>query len=411
MVTLIRGGVVLAGPDLEVFDPGWIAVADGRIVEVGAGPLPGPADAVLDARGSIVSPAFVNAHTHVADAVAKEAAFGRELADAVMPPDGIKFRALRDTPDAEMRVTMRDTLAEMIACGTSTFADFREGGLAGVRLLREAAAGLPIRAVALGRFAAFPPQPLADLAANRGGLAPSACEEIRATLAVADGFACVSANDLTDQGLADLAAEVRRTGKLLATHVAESPDYRKTSQARTGRGDVERVLAHLRPDFVVHLTDASEAELDRVAAAGVPVVVCPRIQGVMGLGVPRFDRMLERGIPVAIATDNLFLASPDLLREVDYASRVVRAVRKSPRVPSARDMLKAITVTPAKILGRADLGTIAAGFRADLVVFDAESRNLRPVRDPVATIVNRASVRDIRAVLHEGRVVHGRLDG
>ena len=43
------------------------------------------------------------------------------------------------------------------------------------------------------------------------------------------------------------------------------------------------------------------------------------------------------------------------------------------------------------------------------VVFDARSANLRPVRDPVATLVNRADGRDVAAVVREGRVVHGRL--
>lgn len=45
----------------------------------------------------------------------------------------------------------------------------------------------------------------------------------------------------------------------------------------------------------------------------------------------------------------------------------------------------------------------------DLVVFDADSHTMRPVRDPVAALVNRAETRDIRAVVHEGRVVYGRL--
>ena len=113
---------------------------------------------------------------------------------------------------------------------------------------------------------------------------------------------------------------------------------------------------------------------------------------------------------VALGTDNLMLSSPDPLREVEYSSHMIRAVRKDPAFPSAVQMLQMITVNPARVIGRADdLGSIDRGKRADLVVFDARSTNLRPVHDPVATVVNRAEPRDIMAVLHEGRVVHGAL--
>lgn len=411
MSCVIAGGTVLAGPEFEVLDPGYVVIAGGRVAEVAAGRAPGHAGVVLDARDTIVVPAFLNAHTHVSDAILKEAGFGRAHWEIVMPPDGLRHRGFRETPLETVRACMHDTLDYMVACGTSTFVDFREGGLAGVRLLKEAAAPRPIRAVALGRFAEFPPQPLESLEANRGGLTARHRAEVERVLREADGFSLVSANDLTDAALEDLAVTVRATGRLLSIHLAEVPGYRAISLGRTGAGDVDRVLARLRPDFVVHLTDATEPEIDRLAAAKMPVVVCPRIQGVMGNGIPRFDLMMERGMLVALGTDNLMFSSPDPLRELEYGSRLIRAVRRDPSFPSAVQMLQMLTVNPARLLGReADLGSIEAGKCADLVVFDARSANLRPVRDPVATIVHRAEPRDIKAVLHEGRVVHGAME-
>jgi cytosine/adenosine deaminase-related metal-dependent hydrolase len=245
---------------------------------------------------------------------------------------------------------------------------------------------------------------------NAGKLTDAEFAEVEAILEVADGFSLVTANDLTDEALEQVAACTRARGRLLAVHAAEAPGYRTISLARTGRADVPRLLEHLRPDFVVHLTSANEDELDAVARARVPPVVSPRNQGVMVLGVPRFDWMLERGMVVALGTDNVMLCAPDLLRELDYSSRVVRALRKSATYPSARQLLQMVTVNPARILGReGEVGSLEPGKLADVVVFDARSPNLRPVRDPVATLVNRAEARDIVAVLREGRVVYGRL--
>lgn len=407
---VLQGGIVLAGQEFEVLDPGYLVIEGGRITDVGAGRPADRSGVVLDAREAIVAPAFINAHTHVSDGIIKEVGFGREYWDVIMPPDGLRHRALKETAPDEVAAAIGDALDCMLATGTLTFIDFREGGLEGVQLLRRAAADRPVRAVAMGRFRAYPPQAVEELERNAGRLTNSALAEVEAILNVADGFSLVTANDLTDEALEQAGALVRSRGRLLGVHAAEAPGYRKISLSRTGRADVPRLLQHLRPDFVVHLTLATEDELDAVAKARVPAVVCPRIQGVMGLGVPRFDSMLERGMVVALGTDNMMLCAPDLLRELEYSSRVVRALRQSATYPSARQLLQMVTVNPARILRRErDVGSLERGKLADVLVFDARSPNLRPVRDPVATLVNRADARDIAAVLREGRVVHGRL--
>lgn len=407
---VLQGGIVLAGPDFEVVDPGYLVIEGGRISAVGAGRPADRSGTVLDARHGVLAPSFINAHTHVSDGMIKEVGFGHDYWEVIMPPDGLRHRALRATGAGELAAAIGDALDCMVASGTLTCIDFREGGLEGVQVLRRAAAGRPVRAVALGRFPRYPPQAVEHLEGNAGRLTDGELAEVEAILQVADGFSLVSANDLTDEALAQVGALVRARGRLLGVHAAEAPGYRTISLSRTGRADVPRLLDHLRPDFVVHLTSATEDELDALARAGVPAVVCPRIQGVMGLGVPRFDRMLERGMVVALGTDNLMLCAPDLLRELEYSSRVVRALRRSAAYPSARQLLQMVTVNPARILGRErEVGSLEAGKLADVVVFDARSPNLRPVRDPVATLVNRAEARDIAAVLREGRVVYGRL--
>jgi cytosine/adenosine deaminase-related metal-dependent hydrolase len=407
---VLQGGIVLAGPEFEVLDPGYLVIEGGRITDIGAGRPADRSGVVLDARHAIMAPAFINAHTHVSDGMIKEVGFGRDYWEVIMPPDGVRHRALKETAPDELAAAISDALDCMLATGTLTCVDFREGGLEGVQVLKRAAADRPVRAVAMGRFRGYPPQAVEHLERNAGRLTPDELAEVEAILEVAEGFSLVSGNDLTDEALEQVAALVRARGRLLGVHAAEAPGYRTISVARTGRADVPRLLDHLRPDFVVHLTSATDDELDAVARARMPAVVCPRIQGVMGLGVPRFDKMLERGMVVALGTDNLMLCAPDLLRELEYSSRVVRALRQSATYPSARQLLQMVTVNPARLLGRErDVGSLEAGKLADVVAFDVRSPNLRPVRDPVATLVNRAEARDIAAVLREGLVVHGHL--
>ena len=135
---MLQGGIVLAGPDFEVLDPGYLVIEGGRITEIGSGRPGDRSGVVLDARQAIVAPAFVNAHTHVSDGIIKEVGFGRDYWDVIMPPDGLRHRALKETTPADVTAAISDALDCMLASGTLTFVDFREGGRGGVDMLRRA---------------------------------------------------------------------------------------------------------------------------------------------------------------------------------------------------------------------------------------------------------------------------------
>ncbi len=406
---ILTGATVLEGPDLSPQENAWLKVNQaGRIDSLGVGHYEDPDVIRLDASGTIICPAFLNAHTHVIDGFLKEVGFGMPYWEVFMPPEGLRHKALENTPNETIKQQLSRTLDQMIACGTSLFVDFREGGRPGVRLLEEVAADKSIQPLTLGRFAAYPPQPMEALEANNGVLSLTSLDEISGIVEDGAGFSLIGANDLTDEGLAQVGHHVRSLGGILALHVAESPPYREVSIERTGQSDVHRIVDHLSPDFAVHLTFATTDEMARLAEADIPAVCCPRNHAVIGLGVPRFDLMLEAGMRVAIGTDNVILSSPDPLAEVQFASRAIRAIRKDPSFPTATDMLKMITINPAEILQVDDeRGSIDTGKRADLILIDATTNNLAPLNDPIAGIVNRATSADFRAVFNDGVLVHG----
>ena len=72
---------------------------------------------------------------------------------------------------------------------------------------------------------------------------------------------------------------------------------------------------------------------------------------------------------------------------------------------AARDLVGAMTIDSAAALGRPDLGRIAPGARADLVVFDMGGAHLAPVSDPLKTLVWHANAADVAAVIVDGAVI------
>jgi cytosine/adenosine deaminase-related metal-dependent hydrolase len=83
-------------------------------------------------------------------------------------------------------------------------------------------------------------------------------------------------------------------------------------------------------------------------------------------------------------------------------------IERNTQATTAADVFDAATLGGARALGRDDLGRIAVGARADLVLWKAASWGMTPLRDPVKNIVWNATAEDIDRVYVGGRLVaHG----
>ncbi|MFO8113973.1 MAG: amidohydrolase family protein [Halorubrum sp.] len=332
-------GTILRG---ESYEPvrGRLVVEDGRIEAV---------EETATESTDIVLPAFVNAHTHVGDSVAKEAAVGLSLDEAVAPPESVKHRRLAAADRSDLVAAMRRTLRLMRRTGTVTCLDFRENGTDGASALREAAAPLAVDPFIFG-------------------------SDDPSVLDVADGYGASGANDAE---FADQRAACERRGVPFAIHAGE-PDAT----------DIHPAL-DLDPDLLVHMVHAEAEHLERVAAGSVPIAVCPRANAVLGVGDPPIRELLDH-TTVALGTDNVMLNGPSMFREMaDAANRFD---------VTAREVLRMATAAGAEIAGL-DCGVIAPGRRAALVVLDGDSDNLADSVDPVRAVVRRATALDIKRVV------------
>jgi cytosine/adenosine deaminase-related metal-dependent hydrolase len=68
-------------------------------------------------------------------------------------------------------------------------------------------------------------------------------------------------------------------------------------------------------------------------------------------------------------------------------------------------VIHAATLSGARALGRDDIGRLAVGAKADLVLVDVTHPAMRPVRDPLRSLVYQAAERALRAVYVDGRKV------
>lgn len=248
----------------------------------------GPLGDVPDVRGVIV-PKLIDTHTHCADAGVKVVP-GMSLEELVAPPDGLKHRYLRSASRERLIEDMGNFEKNAENNGIFTFIDFREGGVEGGRMAREACKN----AVVLGRPVS------AEFDAN----------EVADILSIADGIALSSISDISPRYAEKVADATHKAGKIFAIHCSERV-----------REDFDEILS-LNPAFVVHMCEATDSDLKKCADSDIPISVCARSNRFFGK-VPPLARMKDIGCTVAMGTDNAMLCTPDLRPEACLFSELL----------------------------------------------------------------------------------------
>jgi len=334
-----------------------------------------------------IVPRFVNTHTHIGDTLLKDPPLGnpngrfavlRDLDALIKPPNGLKHRFLANLDYETAVSSMESAIWDMYQNGISVFADFREGGISGAEALAEAIRNTSrnIYPIVFGRPASACPSPHSESAAS---LTIEFLEELRSLLEITDGIGISGANDMDEYTLSKISSKTASKRKKLAVHAGEKD-----------RSDIDAALS-LHPDLLVHMTRAEQADVKKAADADIPVSVCIRSNLTTGVGLPPVSDMLQAGIRVSIGTDNIMLNSPDMFEEIHFISKIYGL--------SDKTIFKMATSVGADTLGCRFTGTIDIGKKADLLILNSKSENLKHIRDPLAGYARRARVDDILGII------------
>ena len=357
----IANGIILKGQDLLPVREN-IVVDDGKIIEISKEAKEGK---IIDVDGAVVCPSFINGHIHIGDSIIKDEGYGLSLSEMVRPPDGVKHVALSNAEDGELIEAMRQSMIDMINSGTTHFIDYREGGIDGVKLLRKASADLPIKPIILGRDDSFYGD---DPDLSKVKVA------IRKLLKIADGIAPSGFGEITPEVADLIVEECNRQGKISSIHVAESESNQIESLNDFG---VSEIAKGVESDFsqLVHLTNPKGNDLESVASSKQNVVVCPRANATLNVGVAPLARMLDLGIRPLLGTDNVMLNSPNMLRELEFTLKVMSVYYKGYVNPQELLKMATTNVCGFKINDVVQKSLISEGDFAQFTVFKSFSKN------------------------------------
>ncbi|MGQ9694825.1 MAG: amidohydrolase [Thermodesulfobacteriota bacterium] len=396
---------ILPTPQVKDLIPqGWISIKNGYIIDLqGGNPLPARAQHIIDGHKGLAMPGLINAHTHAAMSLfrgwADDLPWEIWLKDYIFPAENKLVN--------EDFVFWGSLLAcgEMIACGTTTFADgyFFEDQVA------QAVELTGLRAV-LGQGILDFPTPDAtnpNLALKRAERFIENCQNFKLITPALFPHAVYTCSPSLLRRCRDLAEEY---GVPLIIHLAETKSELAEVSKRYGLTPVHHLhkLGLLSSNLIAcHCVWLNEEEMDLLAERGVRVVHNPESNMKLASGVAPVPDLLARGVVVGLGTDGCASNNNlDLFQEMDTAAKLHKVFRLDPTVMPAEAVLHMATLGGAKVLGmEEEIGSLAVGKKADIIILDLDRPHLQPIYNIVSHLVYAASGADVRHVIINGQII------
>ncbi|PYN75661.1 MAG: amidohydrolase [Candidatus Rokuibacteriota bacterium] len=139
-----------------------------------------------------------------------------------------------------------------------------------------------------------------------------------------------------------------------------------------------------------------------MADAGCSVAHAVWVFARRGVVMESFASYRRAGVTMSLGTDT---NPQSVIEAMRWAAVVSKIVERNTEATTATHVFDAATLGGARALGRDDLGRIAPGAKADLVLWKGASWGMTPLRDPVKNIVYNATAEDVDRVWVDGRLV------
>jgi 5-methylthioadenosine/S-adenosylhomocysteine deaminase len=407
---LIKDAYVITGNDLQdSYVCGWVLVIDSKVAAHASGAVPhellASAERVLEGKGILVMPGFVNSHTHLSQTFVRGRADGLNLLEALREV----IWPIQSAMTAEdVRLASLLGLVENLRSGVTSVIEHNKIPYPASSLdhVAESAVQVGMRMCLVRGWA-----DLGEGAERIETIIDSAARLYERCRAGSDlvsmGFGPMAPWRCSENSIRTLVRWARDRGLPTHMHVAETQQEVRAHKRRTGLRPIEWLysLDALGPDVqLVHCVWVTDHELDLIARSGATVIHCPVSNMYLAAGIAPVYKMLERNISVKLGTDGQATNnSQNVLETLKCAVLLARTRAKNPRVLPTQ---KALTMINGEHLAPPNTPSgIAVGSRADLTLVDLSAARNLAIDDPASSLVHNHAGALPHTVIVNGKIV------
>lgn len=418
---VIRGGwLITLNPEREIYRSGLVAIKGSKIVAAGseadlAGLYRG--DIEIAGAGNVIMPGMVNGHRHILSGARGAAPEGLVTLDVLRTFYYPSFEALSEE---DMRIYAMHHSAEMLRFGTTLYQEpgctYLDAVLAGI-----SSTGIRCR---IGPWTWDHGGPSADTLPSTWlrMTCDQAVERLKEGVAavraagnprIRDAVTIEGVGTCSDQlnvSAAELAVEL---DSLCVLHKATSEQEVVLELKAFGHRPLEhmyRIGALNDHVFLNHMTSLDDFEVDMLAETGARVSHNPSSALRLSKGTTqtgKWPELLRAGVPVALGTDAENASNfHDIVRSMYLATVLPRDARRDPTAMTVEQAVEMATLGGAAAMRWDDeLGSIEVGKEADIVIFDTDDFDWRPLHNPLTNLVYNATGHSVDTVMVGGEIL------
>jgi cytosine/adenosine deaminase-related metal-dependent hydrolase len=396
-----------------------IAFAGNEITHVG-GAYDGPVDQEISGRDLMVMPGLVNIHSHPTSEPLRKGITDETLSPNFYHSSLYEFLTIFNNDPEGTPPCHRVAMAELLQSGCTTIVDYSMAFDGWLELLAEAG----IRACVAPSFREAPwytkDGHLLEYDWSDKQRGPNGFEAAKRTIDLANqhpsgrltGMLAPAQIDTLGGDLLREAHDYAEERNLpFQIHAAQSVNEFIEIVRRHGCTPIRwmdelgiltdrAIIGHgIFLDHHPWLHWSTQDDLALLADRGATVAHCPTVFMRRGIALNTFGGYIKAGVNMGIGTDTY---PHNILDEMRNVGTVARAVAGTVADLKTADVFEAATIGGAKALRRDDIGMLKVGAKADLVLVDLKHQAMRPMREPLRSLIFVAAERAVKDVYVDG---------
>ncbi len=395
--------ISLIDHNFEIQKNMYVGVKDDKIQYVGNQMPQEDFGEVYDGKNKLLSSGFVNLHTHspmtLLRGYAENLPLQSWLNDRVFPFED------RLNCDRAYYGTML-SIAEMLACGTTSFNDMYFFGDGVMRAVIESGAK-----VNFGRsIVSFVDEDIKNNDRFQEGVYltekyhNTQNEKIKIDLSLHAEY--TNRFSIIEQ----FGEYVNAHDQMVHIHLSETKSEHDACKEKYGKTPARLFYdagVMNKPTVFAHCVWVEDSDLDLFSEKNSTVAHCPASNLKLGSGVCNTYKMLQRGVNIGIGTDSAASNNGlDIMREMYLAAILPKGIQNRADIVTPKEVYKMATVNGYKAQGRGDCGSVKVGNKADLIVIDLDRPNMYPDFDIMNNLIYSANKSDVVLTMVDGKVLY-----